>query len=108
MRLLVVLGPGPTGRGVVEDVDTCLVGRVAGGGGPMDVRPPTDGRDFAPTDEARGFEGVPVRETAVLEAALICFVGDFIGDLTRISIQRLQLHKQHLQLLLQCLSVWPP
>lgn len=81
MRLVVVLGATDAARAVPDEVDTCLV-RAVGGGGPMDVRgPPIDGRDFAPTEGARAFDGVPVRDTVVLEAALNCFVGDFVGDL---------------------------
>lgn len=81
MRLVVVLGAADAALAVPDEVDTCLV-RAVGGGGPMDVRgPPTDGRDFAPTEGARAFDGVPVRDTVVLEAALNCFVGDFVGDL---------------------------
>lgn len=81
MRLVVVLGAADAAFAVPDEVDTCLV-RAVGGGGPIDVRgPPTDGRDFAPTEGARAFDGVPVRDTVVLEAALNCFVGDFVGDL---------------------------
>jgi hypothetical protein len=88
MRLLVVLGGAAPGLDIVEDVDGCLVARAVGGGGPIDVRPPpTEGRGFAPTDGARAPEGVPVRDTDVLEVPLSCFVGDFVGDLTNISIQ---------------------
>lgn len=55
---------------------------AGGGGGPIEVRdPPTDGRDLDPADGTRGFEGVPVRDTAALEEALNCLVGDFVGDL---------------------------
>jgi hypothetical protein len=87
MRLVVVLGATDAARAVPDEVDACLV-RAVGGGGPMDVRgPPIDGRDFAPTEGARAFDGVPVRDTVVLEAALNCFVGDFVGDLIRVSIQ---------------------
>jgi hypothetical protein len=85
MRLLVVLGGAAPGLDIVEDVDGCLVVRARGGGGPIDVRPPpTEARGFAPTDGARAPDGVPVRETEVLEAPLSCFVGDFVGDLARL------------------------
>ena len=85
MRLLVVLAGAAPGLDIDEDVDGCL---VLGGGGPIDVRaPPTEARGFAPTEGARVPEGVPVRETEVLEAPLNCFVGDFVGDLTNVSIQ---------------------
>jgi hypothetical protein len=82
MRLLVVLAGAAPGLDIDEDVDGCL---VLGGGGPIDVRaPPTEARGFAPTEGARVPEGVPVRETEVLEAPLSCFVGDFVGDLARL------------------------
>lgn len=83
-----VLGGAAPGLDIVEDVDTCLVVRAIGGGGPIGVRPPpTEARGFAPTDGAREPEGVPVRETELLETPLSCFVGDFVGDLTNVSIQ---------------------
>lgn len=87
MRLLVVLGGTPPGLDIDEDVDGCLVARVVGGGGPIDVRPPTEARGFAPTEGARAPDGVPVRETDVLEVPLSCLVGDFVGDLANVSTQ---------------------
>jgi hypothetical protein len=44
--------------------------------------PPTEGRGLVPTEETLAFDGVPVRELVVLDAAVVasCFVGDFVGD----------------------------
>lgn len=65
-------------------MDDCRAVRDAGAaGGPIEVLapPPNDGRTLDPAEGARAFEGVPVRDVAVLEGPLMsCFVGDFVGD----------------------------
>ena len=80
MTLLVALGVVVLEPEVATEVRRFA---PAGGsaGGPMDVLTPIEGRGFTPTPEGRVFEGVPVREVAVLDGAVTsCFVGDFVGD----------------------------
>ena len=81
--LAVLVSPVEALPVVVEDVDTCRVVRVAGAaGGPIDVRVPVaDGRVLDAAEETRAFEGVFVLDTPALLGALICFVGDLVGDL---------------------------
>lgn len=65
-----------------DDTEACLVVRDAGAaGGPIDVLcAGTDVRVRAPANATLAFDGVPVRDAAVLDAALKGFVGDLLGD----------------------------
>ena len=61
---------------------------AGGGGGPIEVLPPTLGLGFdSVTEGFLAFDGVPVRGVEAFDvAAESCFVGDFVGDLEFVSI----------------------
>lgn len=85
--LPVIVRDGPTRPldDVLDEMEVCLVLLGAGiGGGPIDVlaAPPTDCLGFPLTDGTLPgtFDGVAVREVAVLDVAVTGLVGDLVGD----------------------------
>lgn len=77
---------------MVDDTDDCLAVREAGiAGGPIEVLfPAMDVRVLAPAEGTLALEGVPVLEADALEAALIGFVGDLVGDYRLFNVNKLR------------------
>lgn len=77
-------------RDAIDEIEVCRAVRATGAaGGPIDVLcPVTDGlADLGPVEGTlTAFDGVPVRETVVLDAADKGFVGDLAGDRVKLVI----------------------
>jgi hypothetical protein len=75
-------------RPPIEALDPYVVGFAGAGGGAMDALPVVLSLDFVlESDVLAVVAGVPVRGVDAAELAdEICFVGDLVGDLVRLSV----------------------